>query len=61
MDGAIIVTALGPPPQVDVERLRRDLDADGLAGADVTVRLVVGGTRFCPAGSTKCVTVDGLS
>ena len=61
VDGAIIVTALGPPPQVDVERLRRDLDADGLAGADVTVRLVVGGTRFCPAGSTKCVTVDGLS
>ena len=61
VDGAIIVTALGPPPQVDVERLRRDLDAHGLAGADVTVRLVVGGTRFCPAGSTQCEAVDGLT
>lgn len=56
VDGVVQVTALGPPPEVDVSELRRAFDDGGLADADLDVRLVVGGTRLCPSGSTACTT-----
>ena len=52
----IVVTALGPPPNVDVELLRDELDAAGLSSNDLSIRLVVGGIRFCAAGSVVCTT-----
>jgi uncharacterized hydrophobic protein (TIGR00271 family) len=55
LNGAIIVTALGPPPQADPADLRVTLNDHGLADAGLTIRLVVGGTRECPAGGTACV------
>ena len=48
------MTALGPPPEVDAATLRHELDGAGLSGADLVVRLVVGGTLLCPAGSATC-------
>lgn len=54
VDGVVQVTALGPPPEVDVASLRKAFDDAGLAGADLDVRLVVGGTRLCPSGATDC-------
>lgn len=59
LNGTVVVTALGPPPEVAVEGLRASLDAAGLSGADLSVRLVVGGTRFCPRGTTTCVALSG--
>ncbi len=53
--GTIRVTALGPPPEADTAALRAELDDAGLEDADVIIRLVVGGTRLCAAGSTQCV------
>ncbi|MBI1378922.1 MAG: DUF389 domain-containing protein [Frankiales bacterium] len=53
---AIIVTALGPPPDIPVDGLRAQLNAAGYEGNDLVVRLVVGGTRLCPAGGTTCET-----
>ncbi len=53
-NGVIIVTALGPPPSADPQDLRKTLDQNGLANADLTIRLVVGGIRSCPAGETTC-------
>jgi uncharacterized hydrophobic protein (TIGR00271 family) len=52
--GAIIVTALGPPPELDPSTLRRALDDAGLTDAPLTLRLVVGGTASCPAGGSQC-------
>jgi hypothetical protein len=57
VNGDVEITALGPPPQLDVSVLRADFDAHGLAGADLTVRLVDGGARSCPSGSGTCETV----
>jgi uncharacterized hydrophobic protein (TIGR00271 family) len=54
LNGTIVVTAFGPPPQLEVENLREELDAAGLSAADLTVRLVVGGSRYCPAGQAVC-------
>jgi uncharacterized hydrophobic protein (TIGR00271 family) len=59
VNGAIVVTALGPPPEVPAAALRTDLNAAGLAGTDLSIRLVLGGTRFCPAGGTTCEPVAG--
>jgi uncharacterized hydrophobic protein (TIGR00271 family) len=53
--GVVTVTALGPPPQVDPGVLRRALNDNGMADADLSLRLVVGGTRYCAAGGTTCV------
>ena len=50
----VTVTALGPPPEVSITALRKDLDAAGLSDADLVVNLVVGGRRYCPAGSRVC-------
>ena len=52
--GQVVVTALGPPPQVDPEALRREFDQAGLESADLQIRLVVGGVRNCPAGEVNC-------
>jgi uncharacterized hydrophobic protein (TIGR00271 family) len=48
-DGALRVLALGPPPELDPEGLRTDLDAAGI-DLDLVVDLVVGGSRTLPAG-----------
>lgn len=53
-NGTIIVTALGPPPNADVAQFRRTLNENGLADADLNIRLIVGGTRFCAAGGDSC-------
>lgn len=50
----IIVTALGPPPEVEVDTLRTAFNDAGYTLNDLVVRLVVGGTRVCPAGGTTC-------
>jgi uncharacterized hydrophobic protein (TIGR00271 family) len=57
----IVVTALGPPPEVAVDDLRKALNDAGLAANDLSVRLVVGGTRFCAAGGTSCIARTGLT
>jgi len=54
-NGTISVTALGPPPDIDAATLRKELNDAGMSSADLVIRLVVGGTRVCPAGSTTCV------
>ncbi|HET7900784.1 MAG TPA: TIGR00341 family protein [Candidatus Nanopelagicales bacterium] len=59
--GSIVVTALGPPPEVKPEQLRQELNAAGLADASLTIRLVVGGTRVCPANGTTCQTTAEAS
>jgi uncharacterized hydrophobic protein (TIGR00271 family) len=51
----ISVTALGPPPDIEAASLRKELNAAGMSGADLVIRLVVGGTRVCPAGTDTCV------
>jgi uncharacterized hydrophobic protein (TIGR00271 family) len=61
VNGVIVVTALGPPPQVNPALLRTELNADGLSGSDLTIRLIVGGTRLCAAGTNTCTTVEGLA
>jgi uncharacterized hydrophobic protein (TIGR00271 family) len=50
----IVVTALGPPPEVEVDSLRRELNDAGYPNDDLVIRLVVGGTRFCAGGGTTC-------
>lgn len=54
--GTVVVTALGPPPEVKPVELRRALNAAGLSDAELVIRLVVGGTRVCAAGTETCVT-----
>jgi len=44
-DSEILITAFGPPPEIVPERLREALDEAGLADLDLTVQLVVGGSR----------------
>jgi len=56
----IIVTALGPPPEVEVDSLRTALNDAGYSADDVVIRLVVGGTRLCAAGGTTCVIPSDL-
>jgi uncharacterized hydrophobic protein (TIGR00271 family) len=49
----IRIDAVGPPPAVDVESLRRELDGAGFADVPVRVSLVVGGIRdLAPAQET---------
>jgi uncharacterized hydrophobic protein (TIGR00271 family) len=48
-EGALRVLALGPPPELEPEDLRAQLDAAGIE-LDLVVDLVVGGTRTVPAG-----------
>ena len=60
-NNTIQVTALGPPPEVDPSRLRVELNQAGLASADLVLRLVVGGSRTCPAGGTTCTASSSTS
>ena len=46
---ALRIVALGPPPSIDAESLRDQLDAAGLADVNVRVTLVIGGSRDLPA------------
>jgi len=55
----ITVTALGPPPEVEVDSLRTALNDAGYSGDALLIRLVVGGTRFCAAGGTTCIAPTG--
>jgi len=54
LNDVVVVTALGPPPEVGPEVLRAALDAAGMSRSDLRVRLVVGGSVTCPAGSATC-------
>jgi uncharacterized hydrophobic protein (TIGR00271 family) len=47
-DTEILVTAFGPPPEIAPEKLREALDEAGYAEFDLTVQLVVGGTKTLP-------------
>ena len=53
-NGTVAVTALGQPPEADPSALRAAFNAGGLADADLSVRLVVGGARNCAAGGSDC-------
>ena len=58
-NGVISVTALGPPPDIEAATLRKELNAAGMSDYDLVIRLVVGGTRSCAAGTDTCVsTID---
>ena len=57
---AVVVTAIGPPPEVEAESLRTALNDAGLSKNEVSIRLVVGGTRFCAAGGSTCVARTSL-
>jgi hypothetical protein len=48
------VTALGSPPDADPVELRKAMNANGMAGAPLTVRLVLGGSATCAAGTETC-------
>ncbi|MCU0283339.1 MAG: DUF389 domain-containing protein [Candidatus Nanopelagicales bacterium] len=52
--GTVTIQALGPPPEARAEELRAAFDEAGLGDVDVAVQLIVGGARFCPAGSATC-------
>jgi uncharacterized hydrophobic protein (TIGR00271 family) len=52
--GDVVITALGSPPQADVDALRQTFNDNGLADADLVVRLVLGGSADCPAGGSTC-------
>jgi uncharacterized membrane protein len=54
--GTAVVSALGSPPDASPEELRAEMDAAGLADANLIVRLVLGGSATCPAGSRTCTT-----
>jgi uncharacterized hydrophobic protein (TIGR00271 family) len=54
VSSVVTVTALGPPPTLDPALLRRALNDNGMSDAGLTIRLVVGGTRYCAAGGTTC-------
>ena len=51
----IYVTALGAPPDADPALLRQALNDNGMADADLTVRLVLGGSANCPPGGDTCI------
>ena len=53
-NGLVTITALGPPPDADPADLRKELNANGMADQDLSLRLVVGGSASCPAGGTTC-------
>lgn len=53
-DGQVVITALGSPPDADVNALRQTFNDNGLADAGLLVRLVLGGTATCPPGGSTC-------
>ncbi len=46
------VVAIGPPPTLDPESLRDELDASGFSQVDLVLNLVVGGQRELPGTNT---------
>ena len=46
--GALVIQAIGSPPEADADALRADLDAAGLSTVDTRVTLVIGGTKEFP-------------
>jgi uncharacterized hydrophobic protein (TIGR00271 family) len=56
----VIVSAFGPPPEVDPASLRRSLNEAGMGANDLLIRLVVGGSRQCPAGGSVCDTAPPI-
>ena len=46
--GALVIQAIGSPPEADADALRADLDAAGLGAVDARVTLVIGGTKDLP-------------
>ncbi len=50
----LVITALGPPPEVNPDELRVALNEAGYESVTVDIILVVGGGRRCPAGGTTC-------
>ena len=54
-DGQVVITALGSLPDADAAELRKRFNDNGLADADLVVRLVIGGSATCPAGGSSCV------
>ena len=59
--GDLVVTALGSPPDADPAELRRELNASGMPGLDLTVRLVLGGSVNCPADGDTCTRTSASS
>lgn len=53
-DGQVVITALGSPPDADVNALRQTFNDNGLGDAGLLVRLVLGGTATCPPGGSTC-------
>jgi uncharacterized hydrophobic protein (TIGR00271 family) len=53
-DGTIEVAAIGAPPDVKPEDLRKQLNENGVVDADLIVVLATGGGRMCPAGAETC-------
>lgn len=52
-DSEVLITALGPPPELMPEKLREALDEAGLADLGLTVQLVVGGSRSIPGNRQR--------
>lgn len=52
--GTVTITALGSPPDADPADLRAAMNDQGLQDANLVVRLVLGGSVTCPAGSSVC-------
>ncbi|MFI2780756.1 DUF389 domain-containing protein [Streptomyces sp. ALB3] len=53
-NGTVVVSVLGLPPQPAPNALRTALDREGLADADLELRLVGGRTHWCPAETDGC-------
>lgn len=49
VNGTLMITAVGRPPEAPVDALRADLDSAGLADVDATVTLVLGGSQEVPS------------
>jgi uncharacterized hydrophobic protein (TIGR00271 family) len=54
--GTVVVTAIGSPPDATPEQLRVAMNDNGMSGAGLQVRQVLGGAADCPAGGTTCRT-----
>ncbi|MBK9739877.1 MAG: DUF389 domain-containing protein [Actinobacteria bacterium] len=54
VNGTLMITALGEPPEADPEDLRVTLNDQGYGAIDLQIVLVIGGGRICAAGGTTC-------
>ena len=44
----VLITAIGPPPKLAPELLRKAFDEAGLSEIDLTIKLIVGDTKHIP-------------